>query len=100
MAGNQPPDLFVVDEYQLLGDSQRGPGYEVTLAMAKPETALLLMSGSVANPYEVAEWLVGHGRKVAVIEEARRPVPLEEVLGEALIKHSAHGEKYAGTGQD
>ena len=93
MAGNQPPDLFVVDEYQLLGDSQRGPGYEVTLAMAKPETALLLMSGSVANPREVAEWLVGHGRKVAVIEEARRPVPLEEVLGEALIKHSAHGEK-------
>jgi superfamily II DNA/RNA helicase len=96
MAGNQPPDLFVVDEYQLLGDSQRGPGYEVTLAMAKPETALLLMSGSVANPREVAEWLVGHGRKVAVIEEARRPVPLEEVLGEALIKHSAHGEKIRG----
>ena len=27
------------------------------------------MSGSVANPYEVGEWLVSHVRKVAVIEE-------------------------------
>lgn len=96
MAGPHPPDLFVVDEYQLLGDSQRGPGYEVTLARARPETALLLMSGSVANPHEVAEWLVGHGRQVAVIEELRRPVPLEEVMGEALLKHSAMGEKVRG----
>ncbi|MEK9783172.1 MAG: DEAD/DEAH box helicase [Opitutales bacterium] len=96
MAGSHPPDLFVVDEYQLLSDSQRGAGYEVTLALAQPETSLLLMSGSVANPHEVAEWLAGHGRRVAVIEEHRRPVPLEEVLGEALIKRSAHTDKIRG----
>ena len=96
MAGIHPPDLFVVDEYQLLGDSQRGPGYEVTLAMARPQTALLLMSGSVANPHVVAEWLVGHGRQVAVIEEARRPVPLEEVMGEVLLKRSTSGGKLHG----
>jgi superfamily II DNA/RNA helicase len=96
MTGVHPPDLFVVDEYQLLGDAQRGPGYEVTLAQASPQTTLLLMSGSVANPREVAEWLIGHGRRVAVIEEARRPVPLEEVLGEALLKKSASAEKLRG----
>ena len=96
MAGIHPPDLFVVDEYQLLGDSQRGPGYEVTLAMARPQTTLLLMSGSVANPHVVAEWLVGHGRQVAVIEEARRPVPLEEVMGEVLLKRSTSGGKLHG----
>jgi superfamily II DNA/RNA helicase len=96
MLSRFPPDLFVVDEYQLLGDLQRGPGYEVTLAQASQSTTLLLMSGSVANPHEVAEWLVGHGRQVAVIEEARRPVPLEEVLGEALLKHASHGEKIRG----
>jgi replicative superfamily II helicase len=96
MASRFPPDLFVVDEYQLLGDSQRGPGYEVTLAQAKPTTSLLLMSGSVANPHEVSEWLVSHGRQVAVIEETRRPVPLDEILGEALLKHSSHGEKIRG----
>ena len=96
MVGPYPPDLFVVDEYQLLGDPQRGPGYEVTLALAKDDTSLLLMSGSVANPHEVAEWLVSHGRKVAVIEEVRRPVPLEEVMAETLLKHSAQGEKIRG----
>lgn len=96
MMGAQPPDLFVVDEYQLLGDSQRGPGYEVTLALARLETRLLLMSGSVANPHEVSDWLNSHGRKVAVIEEVHRPVPLEEVMVEALLKHSNHGEKVRG----
>ena len=50
----------------------------------------------MANPHEVAEWLAGHGRRVAVIEEHRRPVPLEEVLGEALIKRSAHTDKIRG----
>jgi len=96
MSGNFPPDLFVVDEYQLLGDPQRGPAYEVTLALARSETKLLLMSGSVANPHEVSEWLVGHGRTVAVIEENRRPVPLDEVMGDALLKQSPTVEKLRG----
>jgi len=96
MGGEHPPDLFVVDEYQLLGDAQRGPGYEVTLAQAGLQTTLLLMSGSVANPREVAEWLASHGRKVAVIEEKCRPVPLEEVMGESLLRHSGSGERIRG----
>ena len=54
------------------------------------------MSGSVANPYEVAEWLISHGRRVEVIEENRRPVPLEEVMAEALTKRSSPGEKIRG----
>ena len=86
----------MVDEYQLLGDAQRGPGYEVTLALAPAQTTLLLMSGSVANPHEVSEWLASHGRNVSVIEENRRPVPLEEVMAEALIKSSSHGGKLRG----
>ena len=55
MSEDLAPDLLVVDEYQLLGDEQRGPGYEVTLAMAPNRVRLLLMSGSVANPREVAD---------------------------------------------
>lgn len=90
------PDLFVVDEYQLLGDEQRGPGYEVTLAMAPPGMGLLLMSGSVGNPAEVAEWLCGHGRRVEVVAEFRRPVPQEEVFAEALLKRPFKGRKVRG----
>ena len=90
------PDLLVVDEYQLLADEGRGPGYEVALAMLPTSVTLLLMSGSVANPQEVADWLTTHGRSVSVIFEIRRPVPLEEVFVEAILKNPFHGRKVRG----
>jgi len=90
------PDLFVVDEYQLLGDEQRGPGYEVVLAMAPNHVRLLLMSGSVGNPGEVVDWLAGHGRQVSLVSELTRPVPLEEVFAEALLRRPFRGRKIRG----
>lgn len=90
------PDLLVVDEYQLLGDQKRGPAYEVTLAMAPNSVRLLLMSGSVANPDEVADWLRGQGRTVSLVSEKRRPVPLDEVFAEALLKSPFRGRKIRG----
>ena len=90
------PDLFVVDEYQMLGDLRRGPGYEVTLAMAPNRIRLLLMSGSVANPLEVADWLRSHGRRVSLVTEGKRPVPLEEVFAEALLRRPFQGRKIRG----
>jgi superfamily II DNA/RNA helicase len=90
------PDLFVVDEYQLLGDEQRGPGYEVALAMAPNRVRLLLMSGSVGNPGEVVDWLAGHGRQVSLVSELTRPVPLEEVFAEALLRRPFRGRKIRG----
>lgn len=89
-------DLFVVDEYQMLGDLSRGPGYEVTLAMTSNRVRLLLMSGSVANPLDVADWLSGHGRNVSVVTEAKRPVPLEEVFAETLLNRPFQGRKVRG----
>ena len=44
------------------GDKE-GDGHEVTLAMAPNRARLLLMSGSVANPLEVADWLEVMGGK-------------------------------------
>ncbi len=96
MSEDLAPDLLVVDEYQLLGDEQRGPGYEVTLAMAPNRVRLLLMSGSVANPREVADWLSGHGRDVVLVSELRRPVPLEEVFAETLLRKPFGGRKVRG----
>ena len=96
MLRGEGPDLFVVDEYQLVGDAQRGPGYEVTIAAAPPSTQLLLMSGSVANPVEVADWLSGRGREVELVSESRRPVPLDEVFAEALLKRSAERDSIRG----
>ena len=90
------PDLFVVDEYQLLSDRQRGAAYEITLAMAPKTVQLLLMSGSVGNPHEVADWLGTHNRTIQVVSEFTRPVPLDEVFAEALLKRPFRGRKIRG----
>lgn len=81
---DQHPDLLVVDEYQMIADLRRGAAYETVLALAPKETQLLLLSGSIANPKATAEWLRSLGRTVTLVEEHRRPVPLEEVWLDAL----------------
>ncbi len=73
------PRLLVVDEYQMIADSVRGTNYELALALAPAETQLLLLSGSVANPRDVVEWLRRIGRDAVLISHDERPVPLEEV---------------------
>jgi superfamily II DNA/RNA helicase len=78
------PALLVVDEYQLIGDDSRGVNYELALAMAPKGTQLLLLSGSVGNPHDVAEWLRRLGREVALVRTHDRPVPLQEVALESL----------------
>ncbi|NDV61332.1 DEAD/DEAH box helicase [Puniceicoccales bacterium CK1056] len=78
------PDLLVVDEYQMLGDEQRGLNYELSIASAPAKTQLLLLSGSVGNPKNVADWLIRLGRKVELVQHSKRPVPLEEIQIEGL----------------
>ncbi len=78
------PSLLVVDEYQLLADPVRGVNYELALALAPPSTQLLLLSGSVGNPQDVVDWLKRLGRDATLVSTKKRPVPLEEVVVEAL----------------
>src|SRR3954452_16691584 len=73
------PALLVVDEYQMIGDADRGLNYELALALAPQQTQLLLLSGSVGNPHQVVNWLERLGRKPVLIKYEKRPVPLEEV---------------------
>ena len=91
------PDLFVVDEYQLLGDQRRGPGYEVTIALTPTRTRLLLMSGSVAT--------IGGGRLVARIGgrwnlflRGKDPFPWMRFLRKRCCGALLGEEKYAGIG--
>ncbi|MCC5834667.1 MAG: DEAD/DEAH box helicase [Opitutales bacterium] len=78
------PDLLVIDEYQMIGDPDRGMHYELAIASAPPDTQLLLLSGSVKNPQSVASWLGRLGRDATCIHHTERPVPLEEVHVDAL----------------
>jgi len=81
------PALLVVDEYQMIGDADRGLNYELALALAPPQTQLLLLSGSVANPQDVVKWLHRLGRTAVLIRHEHRPVPLEEVQANNLNFH-------------
>jgi len=78
------PRLLVIDEYQMLGDADRGLNYELAIAMAPPHTQLLMLSGSVANPKHVAAWLQRLGRDAEWVWYDDRPVPLEEVYAGML----------------
>lgn len=78
------PRLLVIDEYQMIGDAMRGVNYELAIALAPPETQLLLLSGSVANANDVVGWLQRIGRDAALVSHAIRPVPLTEVDLEGL----------------
>src|SRR5215467_12344284 len=81
------PALLVVDEYQMLSDAERGLNYELAIALAPPQTQLLLLSGSVANPQDVVKWLQRLGRQAVLIRHDERPVPLEEVHANSLSYH-------------
>ena len=81
------PRLLVVDEYQMIGDADRGLNYEIAVALAPPRTQLLLLSGSVHNPQQVAAWLQRLGRDAVVVRHDERPVPLDEVWAGNLHFH-------------
>lgn len=83
------PACLVIDEYQMISDAGRGAHYEGAIALAGPETRLLLLSGSVANPQDVALWMRRLGRTVEVVVTRERPVPLEDMAVEQLPNHMA-----------
>ena len=77
--------LLVIDEYQWLADPHRGSHYEGVLLSVAKNLQLLLLSGAVGNPEDVAQWLRRLGRDVVVIQTKKRPVPLEEVEADDLV---------------
>jgi len=85
------PTLLVVDEYQMLGDDDRGLNYELALALAPPKTQLLLLSGSVANPHHLVQWFNRLGRQAVLVRHEIRPVPLDEVFVDQLNWHLPSG---------
>ncbi len=81
------PCLLVIDEYQMLGDEDRGLNYELAMALAPAHTQLLLLSGSVANPHHIVKWFNRLGREAVLVRHEVRPVPLEEVFVQDLSYH-------------
>ncbi len=68
----------VMDEFHNFNDWERGVVWELSLALLPPQVRVMLLSATVGNPYDFADWLKNqHGRKVQVVTSTERRVPLE-----------------------
>ena len=69
--------LVVLDELHYLADPQRGPVWEESIILSPRSSVLLMLSASISNPQEIANWIEEvRGRAVRVVLEYRRPVEL------------------------
>lgn len=74
----QAPDLVVLDEAHYLSDPERGTAWEEVILYAPSGTTLLLLSATLPNASELADWMAEvRGRRPTVVTERVRPVPLE-----------------------
>lgn len=63
--------LVILDESQYLADPERGVVWEETIILCPAQAKLLLLSASIGNPQDLAEWL-----------QAIRPIPCQ------LVRHA------------
>ncbi len=70
--------LVILDESQYLADPERGVVWEETLILCPTQTRLLLLSASIGNPQELAEWLtsIRPNTSCHLIRHSKRSVPL------------------------
>ncbi len=70
--------LVILDESQYLADPERGVVWEETLILCPTQTRLLLLSASIGNPQELAEWLtsIRPSTSCHLIRHSKRSVPL------------------------
>jgi superfamily II RNA helicase len=70
-------DLVILDEAHFLGDIDRGVVWEEVMTFLPVRVNLLLLSATIGNGDEIAQWLETiRKKKCVVIKEEKRPVPL------------------------
>ena len=69
--------LVIMDESQYLADPERGVVWEETIIFCPSQARLLLLSASIGNPHDIADWLTAI-RTVPchLIKHSKRTVPL------------------------
>lgn len=71
-------DAVVMDEFHSFNDAERGVVWELSLVLLPRHVRVMLLSATVGNPFEFADWLnEKHGRRLEVVMSAERRVPLE-----------------------
>jgi superfamily II RNA helicase len=70
-------DLVILDEAHFLGDQDRGVVWEEIMIYLPVRVPLLLLSATISNAGQIAEWLESiRSKECVVVEETGRPVPL------------------------
>ena len=70
-------DLVVLDEAHYLGDEDRGVVWEEVMIYLPTRVRLLMLSATVSNPGELADWLISiRSHHCAVVYSDKRPVPI------------------------
>ncbi len=69
--------LVIMDESQYLADPERGVVWEETIIFCPSQARLLLLSASIGNPHDIAEWLTSiRTTPCRLIKHSKRTVPL------------------------
>lgn len=69
--------LVILDEVHFIADPQRGPVWEESIILTPSSTTLLMLSASISNAREIAEWLQSvRGKECKIVMKKERPVEL------------------------
>lgn len=69
--------LVVLDEVHFISDAQRGPVWEESIILTPQDSTLLMLSASISNPQEVANWISDVRQKECkIVIKKERPVEL------------------------
>jgi superfamily II RNA helicase len=69
--------LVVLDEVHYIADAQRGPVWEESIILTPSSTTLLMLSASISNAREIADWIHDvRGRDCQIVMKKDRPVEL------------------------
>lgn len=77
------PKTVVLDELQFLADKDRGRAWEQSIILTNKDTQLLLLSGTIGNPEEMAGWpsaIRGKRTVLVHVPPEQRRVPLNFIL--------------------
>ena len=73
--------LVIFDEYHFLQDESRGSAWEEAIILTPFESQILMLSASLSNAAEFAEWLEHLTKRPSVLVEVeKRPVPLANLV--------------------
>lgn len=69
--------LVVLDEVHFIADPQRGPVWEESIILTPESSTLLMLSASISNAVEIAEWISEvRNKECQIVTKQERPVEL------------------------